>query len=509
MHSMDKELALMSQLLSSSNFALPIACVVLLLLWGVVYRLFFHPVAKYPGPFLNKISIIPCIWYAIKGNRHLILAELHEQYGDVVRYGPNFLSFNMPKAIRDIYGASSGFCKAKYYSHGPPGHKYTTNIVTAVSKAEHGRKRRLMSGAMSDSALRKYEQFVCEKISLFLREIMDPKSFNGQVKNMSNWFDFLAYDIMGHLAFGKGFNMMESDEHHYVQPLLEQFQHRGSVIGTAPWLEKYGIARFLLGDMMSKQIKFRRYAATQAAERITRESQGEGIDDIFRLLMQAKDKVTGEKMGMEEIAGEAAVLITAGSDTSSTALSGLTHYLAADPARFEKLKKEVKSKFTSVDEISSGPALASCIYLRACIDEALRLCPPVPGLLPRENHNGGYVDGVFVPPGIEVGIPIWAIHRKPELYPEPETFRPERWIEDSPDQIERARSGMMPFSAGTRGCVGKSLAMMELQLITAKLAFVANIEPAGPLPNRYELTDFFGAARDGPFVKITLDMGEK
>lgn len=87
-----------------------------------------------------------------------------------------------------------------------------------------------MSGAMSDSALRKYEQFVCEKISLFLREIIDPKSFNGQVKNMSNWFDFLAYDIMGHLAFGKGFNMMESDEHHYVQPLLEQFQHRGSVV---------------------------------------------------------------------------------------------------------------------------------------------------------------------------------------------------------------------------------------------------------------------------------------
>lgn len=91
-----------------------------------------------------------------------------------------------------------------------------------------------MSGAMSDTAIRKYEEFVCEKISVFLRQVMDPKTFNGQIKNMSDWFNFLAYDIMGHLAFGKGFNMMESDEHHYVQPLIEQFQHKGSVVSENP-----------------------------------------------------------------------------------------------------------------------------------------------------------------------------------------------------------------------------------------------------------------------------------
>ncbi|RMJ19152.1 hypothetical protein CDV36_001147 [Fusarium kuroshium] len=499
-----------------------------MLLWAVVYRLLFHPLARYPGPFLHRISIIPCIWYAYKGSRHVVLAKLHEEYGDIVRYGPNFLSFNNPKAIRglspkyvdsvcpstctkcvlylDIYGASSGFVKAKYYSHGPPGHKFTANIVTAVSKAEHGRKRRLMSGAMSDSALRKFEPFVQEKIDLFLKQLMDPKSFNGTVKNLSEWFNFLSYDIMGHLAFGKGFNMLTSDEHHYVQPLIEQFQHRGSVIGTAPWLERFGLARILLGNMMRKQQLFREYATVQAAERIARENRGDGIDDIFRLLMQAKDKETGETMPMEEVAGEAAVLITAGSDTSSTALSGLVHYLAANPACFSKLKTEVKAKFGSLEEIQSGKPLASCVYLKACVDEALRLCPPVPGLLPRENHQGGYVTGVFVPPGIEVGVPIWAIHRKPELFPDPHTFRPERWIENSQEQIDLARSGMMPFSVGTRGCVGKSLAMMELHLITAKLAFIANIEPTGPLGDDYGLKDFFGASRDGPFLKITADV---
>ncbi|RSL93663.1 hypothetical protein CEP52_013142 [Fusarium oligoseptatum] len=377
------------------------------MLWAVVYRLLFHPLARHPGPFLHRISIIPCIWYAYKGSRHVVLAKLHEEYGDIVRYGPNFLSFNNPKAIRDIYGASSGFVKAKYYSHGPPGHKFTANIVTAVSKAEHGRKRRLMSGAMSDSALRKFEPFVQEKIDLFLKQLMDPKSFNGTVKNLSEWFNFLSYDIMGHLAFGKGFNMLTSDEHHYVQPLIEQFQHRGSVIGTAPWLERFGLARILLGNMMRKQKLFREYATVQAAERIARENRGDGIDDIFRLLMQAKDKETGETMPMEEI---------------------------------------------------------------------------------------------------EVGVPIWAIHRKPELFPDPHTFRPERWIENSQEQIDLARSGMMPFSVGTRGCVGKSLAMMELHLITAKLAFIANIEPTGPLGDDYGLKDFFGASRDGPFLKITADV---
>ena len=121
----------------------------------------------------------------------------------------------------------------------------------------------------------------------------------------------------------------------------------------------------------------------------------------------------------------------AGSDTTSTALAATFFYLAHHVRVYERVTEEVHHMFSVIDDICSGPILNSCIYLRACIDEAMRLSPSVGGILPREVLTGRYdVEGHHLPQGTVIGTPHYTLHHNAEYYPDPFSYRPERWIVD-------------------------------------------------------------------------------
>ena len=207
--------------------------------------------------------------------------------------------------------------------------------------------------------------------------------------------------------------------------------------------------------------------------------------DFFHYLLTAVDPATGRGFDKPELWGEANVLMIAGSDTTSTGLAATLYYLLRTPEKMEKLKREVRGCFGDVSEIVSGRKMGECRYLRAVIDEALRLCPPVPALLPREvvAPQGLLLECAgeryFLPMGTVVGVPIYAIHHNPAYFPSPWEFSPERWIVgDGVEEglVERAREAYTPFSIGSRGCIGKSLALMEMRLVVARLVWEWEVE---------------------------------
>lgn len=276
--------------------------------------------------------------------------------------------------------------------------------------------------------------------------------------------------------------------------------------------------RKLTMDRWNFIMNSRAEATKRAKERV--DAGHDAKKDFFYYLLNAKDPETGEGLSMKELWGEANVLMVAGSDTTSSSMVATLFYLLRHPRAMELLKKEVRSSFTDVEQIISGPQLNDLTYLKACMDEAMRLAPAVPGAIPREAMEGGAeVDGVFLPAGSECGAPAYSLHRHPDYYREPLSYIPERWIEGATCQapsgvswtssrydIDNARNAFCPFSIGPRGCIGKSMALMEMRITLARMLFLFDMELADRMGEdaggHLALADHFVVSKTGPNVII-------
>jgi cytochrome P450 len=278
----------------------------------------------------------------------------------------------------------------------------------------------------------------------------------------------------------------------------------------------------LFRNIYEKRMEYMAYSKAQAAER-TKVGLDTDRKDFFYYLLNARDPETGKGFTTPELWGESNLLIIAGSDTTSTALASAFFYLVHNPGTLDKLSQEIMSTFSDVEDIISGPTLSSCHYLRAVIDEAMRLSPPVGGILPREVLAGGLdIDGVFIPEGSVVGTPHYALHHNPAYYPDPFSFKPERWIVDSSPNVtkksvELAQSAFCAFSVGPRGCIGKGVAYVELMtslsrvvyLYEMRLAKGISIGEGSPMlewgrqrKDEYQLMDSFTSMKEGPYVEF-------
>lgn len=288
-------------------------------------------------------------------------------------------------------------------------------------------------------------------------------------------------------------------------------------------LDTWHLDQILIRKLTNDRWNFIMNSRVEANKR-AKERAEKGRDakkDFFYYLLNAKDPETGNGLSTPELWGEANVLMIAGSDTTSTTLAATIFYLVRTPKAMEKLKKEVRESFDSLEDIVTGAKLNDLVYLKACLDEALRLAPAVPGALPREAmEGGGVVDGVFLPAGTNCGTPTYSIHRQDRYYREPNEFVPERWIDGATCQtssssaswqttkedVETARRAFCPFSIGPRGCIGKSMAFMEMRLTVARMMFLFDIELADREGEdeigHLRLVDHFTSAKNGPNVVV-------
>lgn len=261
--------------------------------------------------------------------------------------------------------------------------------------------------------------------------------------------------------------------------------------------------------------------------------------DLFHYIINAKDPETGLKYSKEEVGAEAGLLIVAGSDTAAVTLSGIFYYLTRkeNQKAYDELCREVRSTFKDAGEIrlrvseeGKEGKLGGCKYLKAVIEESLRMCPPISSDLPRITLKGGAeIDGIFVPGDVEVGVNVWSLHFNERYFDDPWKFKPERWIVGgsgkeegvSEEEVERAKSAFFPFSYGRGDCVGKRLAMMELLVIVGRVVWGMDFEAVdevekgvtdgegkwkGSVLERekglYPVKDMFIAKREGPIVKF-------
>lgn len=210
-----------------------------------------------------------------------------------------------------------------------------------------------------------------------------------------------------------------------------------------------------------------------------------------------------------------------GSDTSATLLTTVFFYLSRYPDVHAKVEEEVRSTFESVSQIHTGAALSSCTYLRACIDESLRMSPAVGGPLWREAEAGGaLVDGVFIPAGYDVGTGIYSIHHNESYYPSSFIFRPERWLPQSTEEeVASTRAAATGFGLGARACLGKAMAINQTMLTMAYVLYTLDLRRgegdeatvgAGKIGaewgrhrvDEFQVKDQLTSSKDGPYLQF-------
>jgi cytochrome P450 len=507
---------------------IPVALI--LYIFGVIiYRLTLHPLASYPGPFLAKITDIYLAYYAYKGSRHLAFHLAHEQYGAYVRLGPNLLSVNTATGLKSIYGFRSNVRKASFYEAFPSTPK-AVSVHSAIDKMQHARKRRVLSHAFSDSAIKSLEKYIlanvrvgCELLGKKTQGYTDEKNGGwNDAWNAAHWCEWLVFDIMGDLVFGKAFGMLESPVNRFATQLVGNAAHRHLICGTYLTIHNWHLDKLLFRKIAGQRAQYMQYSKFQAIERT---KLGAEVDrrDFFHYLLNAKDPETGKGFSIDELWGESNLLIIAGSDTTSTAMAGTMFYLAHNPSAMQKVCKEIREAFGDVEEIVTGPKLSGCSFLRACIDETMRMTPPVAGALPRQVLPGGMdIDGRQIPAGVDVGVPIYAIHHNPDYFPQPFDYIPERWLSDPSANplhasLAAAQSAYNPFSIGPRGCIGKGLAYVELAVTIARVLYLFNLRlaPGTTLGSgskdlgvgrtretEYQIQDVFASKKNGPILQF-------
>lgn len=254
--------------------------------------------------------------------------------------------------------------------------------------------------------------------------------------------------------------------------------------------------------------------------------------DMFHFLCTARNPETDERaFTKENLNTEANLLIVAGSDTTANALCAVLFYIVHYPRAYRKLVKEIRETFASPADIVQGPALlAKCKYLRACIDETLRLAPGGPSELERMVLPGGAtIAGEFFPQDVVVGVPHWALGRNEEYFGnDVNAFRPERWIpeeyrETYPDlkqaeeEVSRLKRGVHPFGKGVGDCLGQKIAILQLSMALARTLWRMDVRvaPGEHLGegkpelgwgrrdrNTYLLRDAYISLREGPILQL-------
>ena len=302
---------------------------------------------------------------------------------------------------------------------------------------------------------------------------------------------------MAQLGFGIRTQLLEQEEKRYILKLLHKHAMKLGIYEGWPALNNIGVGKLvsrLLVSLVPTVRRFNKWHQQFTASAVANSSEAPG--GIFAPLIRGSGtpgKPNFFKRSHEQMVAEGSFVTLTGGDGYALTLSTLFFYLTHYPECQERLAREVRMNFLDhqTQWITSGPKLAHCDYLRACIVEAMRMVPPASNVPWREcesegvflgnnntneNQSGVSSSSVEIPAGTDIGVSPYTIFRQANIFREPARFWPERWLEVSQGGViasdqERARAhrACKPFSIGPRNCSGQQVAMMMASVGVANL----------------------------------------
>lgn len=459
------------------NIALFLCALALL---RIPYLLLLHPLASYPGPLLAKLTNFWRVFSFLNGTQYLTDYELHRRYGRFVRDGPNSLLISDVEAFKAIYGFLSTIEKSDFYAVTSNGRPHDPNVFAAKTEILHREaKRKLVSSAFAPKYVAQYEPIMRENVLKFLQRLQDEIEMRGRTINTAPWIERFVFDTLLQATYGNSMGLTAAGEDRFGIIDSRKMMYPITIaISHVPCL-----ARIMALPAVSSFMRKPKYdknghpKGVSALAQWTRKVLDNAVQDssntrtcILKNLLDI-DPADNKKLDLDMTRYECINVIFAGVGSTSAGLIAILYELGLHPAWQERLYTDLKA--IENGQIPPTSRLSRTESLQSVIKEALRLHPPFSGPFERVIGSGGETtipQTRPLPRNTRIWTSQYVICRSKDVFgADAEEFLPDRWLNSTEDRLKQMEDVFCAFGRGSRGCIGKDIAWMILEMTTNAL----------------------------------------
>ncbi|KAK4209717.1 putative cytochrome P450 E-class, group I [Rhypophila decipiens] len=445
------------------------------------YRLYLHPLAKFPGPKLAAITRYYEAYYDIikNGQYTFKIADMHKKYGPIIRISPYELHINDPSYFEKLYCHSGG--KWNKYDWAVDAQCAIGAIIFTPDHDRHKARRLPLNAYFSKANIFRHKDLIVAKVDKLCSRIAE-FSGTGRIIDLGAAISAFQRDVSTEFVLGKDYKNLDQDDFGVGMTLV--FHGGGAMWRLTKHIRWYGPAMlaipkdFLIKNAGPNTANFMRYAQDSEHETArlleaaaTYKPGGDDgqrrtiVHEIFDSDLLEEDK------SVARVFADVATVTGAGFETTASVLRLIVYHVFSNPAILGRLRDELAHATSGSDDGSSTlplQTLEQLPYLTAVLMEGMRLSPALATRLQRIAPDRELIyDRYRIPAGTPVGMTTLLMHMDERLYPEPHRFEPERWVD--PEARKKTEKTYAPFSRGTRICLGMHLAWAEVYLVMAAL----------------------------------------
>lgn len=461
----------------------------------VSYAYLFSPVRHIPGPFWSRVTTIPYRLATFKARRSAYAHKLIEEYGPIVIIAPDQVHTNDEAAMKIIYDRSS--IKTSFYSNMGS----WKGVITTLGKLDYASAAPTRTNLIQCFQNRNLDALSENIVSHVFQFVGILKRFARSGSNVDGvvYFRLLALDVVTDVLWGDQTDLLShagSDTPVFLRRFFafSQYNALKSFIPVVElWTKHVGFPKRwaqLRKDCLDMDV-----TARQALDQWNDKSVKSHNRDALSMLSSMADHDDPQnQIKQDDLPAYMVEMMAAGSSTTSHTAAFACWALTNNPNAQKRLRQELFELFPDPHRMDMKTTQKGD-FLDSVIKETMRIWPMIPGPLERILGKAITVDGLTVPPGVVASTSALTSGRKEDVYPKPDEWRPERWIDVKDDgAAERMRLNWTPFGSGSRICPGSNLALTELKyMIAAIFRNLRAVQPVDVPWQPIEMADVFAA----------------
>ena len=425
-----------------------------------------------PGPF--PFPIIGNAHKLAADSRHLDLMELEKQYGKVFRL---YLGSKLvvvasgASAIKEVL-----VTKSAEFAGRPS--LYSSEIFSegkAIGFVDYSPEwrlhRKVAASAIKTYNTGKVKEFgIRDEFDLLLKRV---RSRNGRPHEITKDIRLAVMNVICALVFGSRYELDDPEFTKFMEinDTITSMVSAGSVVDVFPWL---GFIPFKSIQNLKEKCSERNEIISKIYRQHVDAWRVDNPQDLTDTLLKTKKQAEDEDSSIKGFLTDQHLIMTmsevflAGMETTASTLCWALMYLIHNPVAQQRLHQELDQVIGS-DRLPELEDKKNLPYLEATITETLRLSSIGPLSVPHKSTVDTTLQGYSIPKGTTVLTNLWSLHHDPEIWDDPDAFRPERFLDEEGNFVPPKADRFLPFSAGRRVCLGESLARIELFLVLARL----------------------------------------